>query len=130
MSHSTVGSVGHRAPSPRWWKRARRVALVVAAGWCIVLGIGVTATLAAEGALARVGTPTLMAAAGMLILPGLTALALRLDSRERRRMDLAKGKLVTSVVSHAAHADSAPRREAPAHRARSTPGRLAGDRVA
>lgn len=129
MSQSTVVSVSRHARSPRWWKRARRVALVVAAVWCIVLGIGVTATLAADGSLAQAGTPTLLAAAGMLILPGLTALALRLDSRERFRMDLCKGKPATGVVSHAAHDDSSPRREAPAHRARSTPGRLAGERL-
>jgi hypothetical protein len=100
-----------------WWRRGRRVALVGAGAWCVILGMGVAASLVGSGSLGRAGTVTLLGAVGMLVLPGLTALALRLDSRERGRM-LAR-RVTAEPVTHAAHpAHEASRREPPAHRAR------------
>jgi hypothetical protein len=107
-----------------WWRRGRRLALVAAGLWCVVLGIGVTGALIDDNSLGRAGTVTLLGAVGMLVLPGLTAAALRLDSRERRRMSAARqGVHAPSAdrVSHPAHADST-RREAPEHRVRGRSG--------
>ncbi len=92
--------------------------LVLAALWCLVLGIGVTASIIEGGSLARTGTPMLLAAAGMLVLPGLTALALRLDARERRRSICPEPRQdAQPTLAHPAHADTT-RRDPPAHRVR------------
>lgn len=110
-----------------WWCRGRRVALLGAGFWCVVLGIGVAASLVSHGSLGRTGTITLMGAVGMLVLPGLTFLALRLDRRERARM--LAGRTAAPALDRVAHpardGDSA-RRQPPAHRVR---GR-SGERVA
>lgn len=111
-----------------WWRRGRRAALVVSAAWCVVLGVGVTGALVAQGSLGRVGTVTLLGAVGMLVLPGLTALALRVDSRERRRGIMIDEEPAV-MVHHAARSEAAQRREPPAHRVRATPGRTAGERA-
>lgn len=98
--------------------------LVGAGVWCVILGMGVAASLVGNGSLGRAGTVTLLGAVGMLVLPGLTALALRLDSRERGRM--LAGRAAVESVTHPAHpGHEGSRREPPAHRVR---GRV-GDRV-
>lgn len=108
-----------------WWRRGRRWALVGAGLWCVVLGIGVTGALISSGSLGRAGTPVLLGAVGMLVLPGLTWLALRLDNRERRRMLVDRGPV--ERVSHPAHPHEGARREPPAHRMRGRSGeRVAG----
>jgi hypothetical protein len=94
----------------------RRGALIGAGLWCLVLGVGVTASLVDSGALGRAGTITLLGAVGMLVLPGLTLLAMRVDSRERRRMRTGSG--ASECVAHPAHSADGPRREPPAHRVR------------
>ncbi|MCC5822787.1 MAG: hypothetical protein LAT64_05335 [Phycisphaerales bacterium] len=107
------------------WRRGRRVALVGAGLWCIILGIGVTASLIGSGSIGKAGTPLLLGAVGMLVLPGLTALALRLDSRERKRM-LAERAMPGERVAHPAHPHDSARREPPAHRMRGRPGERVG----
>lgn len=95
--------------------------------WCLVLGVGVAASLVDSGSLGRAGTITLLGAVGMLVLPGLTLLAMRVDARERRRM---MGGLGSSErVSHPAHVGDGPRREAPAHRARGHAAQALSDRM-
>ncbi|MFK7885196.1 MAG: hypothetical protein AB8F26_13560 [Phycisphaerales bacterium] len=103
----------------KWWKRGRRAALVIAALWCVILGIGVTASLIDRGTLANTGTFTLLGAIGMLVLPGLTAIALRIDAKERRRMATVQDRraLVQTSRTHA------HQRSAPGHRARTPNGR-------
>lgn len=114
-----------------WWRRGRRALLVVAAVWCFVLGIGVTASLVDHGALGKAGTLTLLGAVGMLVLPALTAIALRVDGRERRRMHLretngaAEAPSDTNTHPHA----HPPHRVSPEHRARPTAGRGAHNRA-
>ncbi len=110
-----------------WWPRVRRGAMVGAGLWCVVLGVGVTAALVDSGSLARTGTLTLMGAVGMLVLPGLTFVALRVDSRERRRM-LAAGP-ESDRVTHPAHPQEGARREPPAHRVRGVGTTRAADRA-
>lgn len=111
----------------RWWRRGRRWALAGAGLWCVVLGVGVTGTLVESGQLGRAGTLTLLGALGMLVLPGLTALAMRVDTRERRRMLAAMpGVAEPERVAHAAHPHEAARREAPAHRVRGRAGERVG----
>lgn len=93
----------------------------------MVLGIGVAGSLVSHGSLGRAGTATLMGAVGMLVLPGLTFLALRLDRRERARMLEDRAALPgTDRVAHPAHGPDSARRDATAHRVR---GR-SGERVA
>ncbi|GEM_PF-3942461 len=67
------------------WRRGKRVALVVAAVWCIVLGVSVTAVIVSRGSLGQTPTPVLAGVIAMLFMPGLTALAMGIDARERRR---------------------------------------------
>ncbi|RMH25145.1 MAG: hypothetical protein D6692_11755 [Planctomycetota bacterium] len=56
----------------------------------------------------------------MLVLPGLTALALRLDARERRRSARPEPRQDTTLtLAHPAHADTT-RRDPHAHRVRPT----------
>lgn len=110
-----------------WWCRGRRAALLGAGFWCVVLGIGVAGSLVSHGSLGRAGTFTLMGAVGMLVLPGLTFLALRLDRRERARMlDARVASGGPDRVAHPAHGPESARRDPPAHRVR---GR-SGERVA
>jgi hypothetical protein len=99
-----------------WWPRVQRGAMVGAGLWCVVLGVGVTAALVDSGSLARAGTVTLLGAVGMLVLPGLTLVALRVDGRERRRMQAVQPE--PDRVAHPAHPHDGARREPPAHRVR------------
>lgn len=116
----------------RWWAFGRRAALVLSAAWCSVLGIVITSSIVGAQSWARTGTPTLLAAAAMLVLPTLTALALRFDAREARRA--ARPHPPTSApVTHAAHTDIPGRRlraETPATHANHTPGRAAKPQTA
>lgn len=110
-----------------WWPRVRRGALIGAGLWCLVLGVGVTASLVDSGSLGRAGTVTLLGAVGMLVLPGLTFVALRVDSRERRRMLAARPE--PDRVAHPAHPHEGARREPPAHRVRGIGISRVADRV-
>ncbi len=110
-----------------WWPRVRRGAMVGAGLWCVVLGVGVTAALVESGSLGRAGTLTLLGAVGMLVLPGLTFVALRVDSRERRRMLATEPD--SDRVTHPAHPQEVARREPPAHRVRGAGASRAADRA-
>ncbi len=110
-----------------WWCRVRLAAVVCAGLWCVVLGAGVTGALVEHGSLGRAGTLTLLGAVGMLVLPGLTFVALRVDSRERRRMLAARPE--PDRVAHPAHPHEGARREPPAHRVRGIGISRAADRV-
>lgn len=100
-----------------WWCRVRLAAVVCAGLWCVVLGAGVTGALVEHGSLGRAGTLTLLGAVGMLVLPGLTVLAARLDGRVRARIAAANAAPV-GRVAHPAHPHDGARREPRAHRAR------------
>jgi hypothetical protein len=103
------------------WRRGKRVALVLAAVWCVVLGVGMTAILIGRGSLGQTATPVLLAAVAMLVLPGLTAIALRIDARERRKQHQR-----VPAIAHAPRDRTQPgllnrhqaHRDAPSNRAR------------
>ncbi|MEM9373406.1 MAG: hypothetical protein AAGA55_07160 [Planctomycetota bacterium] len=74
-----------RLGSQAVWRIGRRIALVLAAGWCVVLGAGMTAVIIDHGSLGQTPTWVLTGAVAMLLLPGLTAIALRFDAGVRRK---------------------------------------------
>lgn len=102
----------------RCWLRARRWSLVGAGLWCVVLGFGLAGALVKSGSLGRAGTLVVLGAVGMLVLPALTALALRLDNAERRKMLALRNTPTPDRLAHAAHTQEGARREPPAHRVR------------
>lgn len=112
--------VGTRRDHPiAWlsaWRRGKRVALVLAALWCVVLGVGVSAAIVSRGSLGQTPTPVLVGVIAMLVMPGLSALAMRFDARVRRA--LRQESPARRPMPHADHARVA----------RHTPGRHATTR--
>jgi len=125
-----------RAALPAMWRLGRRGALVLAAVWCVVLGVGMTAVIVDRGSLGQTATPILLAVIAMLVLPGLTAIALRFDARERRKQRISAPAL--SPISRNAAGRTIPgppsrrsaRRDTPEHRTRTTQPGAHGQRVA